>query len=487
MNAVAPAAAVTDGTGAGVAAAIAADGLQHWAAYGYTFNACRHGLLRVADGPRARRFLAALLQRHWLTVAEVGNRLEQGPSGAGWTLNLGLTFGGLQALRLHPALLGLLRRRAPAFAVGAAPRAALLGDCADSGAARWEPPFAHRRAHLLLTLHAGDAAVLAERWHALQQLEGADGLDGWSDGYTDGRHLNDDADARVVHFGFRDGIANPRLLGLHKPPAGGRPALHATGELLLGHAGNDGCNPWLIGNAPQASTFFRNASFGAYRKIAQDEVAFRRFVGDAARELGVELGWVMAKLCGRHADGRPLVSDASDPAPGATANGFDFATDPAAAGCPFGAHIRRLNPRNDGIVQRRSRPLMRRGMPYGPRYDGTAAADQPRGLLGMFFCASLEHQFEHLLGAWANRNPLGPDNPGTAKDPLIGQHDDPRAWFVIPGADGSPPRRLSMPRPFVATRGTAYLLFPTAPALQALADGVAGVVAGAMAERAEPA
>ncbi len=474
---------MADGRAAAEPPPFAAAGLQHWAAYGYTFNACRHGLLRVADGWRARRFVAALLQRDWLTVAEVGTRLEQGPDGPGWALNLGASFGGLQALGLHAGLLGLLRRRAPAFAEGAAPRAALLGDCGDSGAARWEAPFAHRRAHLLLTLHARDAALLAERWRALQQLDGADGLDGWVDGTTDGRHLDDDPDARAVHFGYRDGIANPRLQGLHPPPQGGRPALHATGELLLGHHGNDGCNPWLIGDAPQASAFFRNASFGAYRKIAQDELAFRRFVAESASALGVEMGWVMAKLCGRWPDGRPLVADAGDPAPAASANGFDFTGDPAAAGCPFGAHIRRLNPRNDGIVQRRSRPLMRRGMPYGPRYDGTAAADRPRGLLGIFFCASLEHQFEHLLGAWANRNPLGPDNPGSAKDPLIGQHDDPQAWLAIPGPAGTSPRRLTGLRPFVATRGTAYLLYLTAPALQALADGVPGVVA----DPAEPA
>ena len=40
--------------------------------------------------------------------------------------------------------------------------------------------------------------------------------------------------------------------------------------------------------------------------------------------------------------------------------------------CPMGTHIRRANPRGAQIVQRSAnytRPLVRRGMPYGPPYD----------------------------------------------------------------------------------------------------------------------
>ena len=49
--------------------------------------------------------------------------------------------------------------------------------------------------------------------------------------------------------------------------------------------------------------------------------------------------------------------------------------------------------------------------------------DEPakkRGLLGLFFCASLEDQFEHLLSQWGDATPMGPPNRGTAKDPFIG-------------------------------------------------------------------
>ena len=100
----------------------------------------------------------------------------------------------------------------------------------------------------------------------------------------------------------------------------------------------------------------------------------------------------------------------------------------------------------------------------------------PRGLLGLFFCASLEDQFEHLLGEWANKTPMGPDHRGRAKDPLIGQHDDPHATLHLPAAAPAQAQRLGGLTPFVSTRGTAYLLYLARPALQALAEGQAGVL-----------
>ena len=59
-----------------------------------------------------------------------------------------------------------------------------------------------------------------------------------------------------------------------------------------------------------------------------------------------------------------------------------------------------MNPRKDPIVPLSKRPLIRRGMPYGPKFD--QEPDAPRGLLGLFFCASLEDQFEHLLIEWGS-------------------------------------------------------------------------------------
>ena len=451
-------------------------GLQRLPVFACPARHSRHALLQVADGPRARLWLRALLQQGLLSCAKLGQR-EDGPAAAASAINLGLSQRGLQALRLAPGLLATLKARAPAFSQGAVPRAARrLGDTGDNAAYRWEACFAPDQAHLLLSLQAPDAAALSRQWTNLMQLPGADALLSGPDAVHDGAHLADTVD-KLVHFGYRDGLSNPRMIGLH----GSSAQAHQTGELLLGYANDDGCNPWLLPGQPLAAAFFRNAGFGAFRKIAQHEGAFRAYVMQAAAALGRERAWVMAKLCGRWPDGRLLLPDGvPEPAGAALANkaqDFDFHHDPAGLGCPLGAHIRRMNPRNDPLAQRRRRPLMRRGMPYGPAYDGAPeSATVARGLLGLFFCASLEDQFEHLLGEWANKTPMGPANPGRAKDPLIGQHDDPAAMLHLPAAAPAQAQRLGGLAPFVSTRGTAYLLYLARPALQALADGQAGVL-----------
>ena len=64
-------------------------------------------------------------------------------------------------------------------------------------------------------------------------------------------------------------------------------------------------------------------------------------------------------------------------------------------------------------------------MPYGPKYcDGTK--HEKRGLIGLFFCASIEDQFEVVMSEWIEKKPMGPRNLGNSKDPLVGHHDDER-------------------------------------------------------------
>lgn len=106
---------------------------------------------------------------------------------------------------------------------------------------------------------------------------------------------------------------------------------------------------------------------------------------------------------------------------------------------------------------------------------------EERGLVGLFFCASLEDQFEHLLSEWVEKKPMGPPDRGRAKDPLIGHHDDPGAEFHIP-RPGADPLVLTFDQPFVRTRGTLYALFPSRTGLQRIAR-TQGTAAGAARER----
>jgi hypothetical protein len=211
--------------------------------------------------------------------------------------------------------------------------------------------------------------------------------------------------------------------------------------------------------------------------MGQNEAAFQEFVAawvarnSNADEQKAKAEWLRAKLVGRWDDGS-VVRPGQEASPHDTCqNAFTFKDDPAGEGCPFGAHIRRMNPRADTVVPSRHRPLVRRGIPYGPKYDTSdpASKDTARGLLGLFFCADIEAQFEHLLREWADLNPMGTPSKSQSKDPLIGNHADPQAVFDVP-MPGEAQCSITGFRPFVKTLGTAYALFPGLHALKMLND-----------------
>src|SRR5205814_2009902 len=71
---------------------------------------------------------------------------------------------------------------------------------------------------------------------------------------------------------------------------------------------------------------------------------------DALREV------IAAAMCGRWRNGVPLAlsPDTPNPSPDVSRTKFDYTNfdDDGAARCPYGAHIRRCNPRGGQIVQR---------------------------------------------------------------------------------------------------------------------------------------
>jgi hypothetical protein len=284
--------------------------------------------------------------------------------------------------------------------------------------------------------------------------------------------------AQWVHFGYRDGLSRVGIEGVtHNIERCLPTSRHQPGEFVLGHRNNAGATAWIAG--PGLTTwsrderaFFRNGSFGVLHQLQQDVAAFEGFIAASAKRSGLTPDDLKGKLCGRAPDGRPLAVPAGTP----PEEDYDYSGDPAGRGCPFGSHVRRMNPRvplapdhgasaplDDDLRLAhfsRARPLLRRGMPYGPPWDGQADHKE-RGLIGHFFCASIEDQFEHLIAEWAERVPLGSPDRGGARDPLIGSHDGRDGPFEMPGAQGKPPRRLDGLSPFVRTRGLAYLFYPS--------------------------
>lgn len=428
-------------------------------------------VLRIARGQGGE----ALRRLRWLQENVCSSSFgADAPDASRLQATLGFAWRGLQALGVPRPYLRTFARLAPAFAEGAPLRAARLGDSGPSSPTNWRPGFALEAAHVLLTLHgpADDveriASDLQECWGADEPLACVDAALGQRLGPPGIR------EGEWVHFGYRDGLTDAVIEEVGRSPHDlPQTRCHRAGEFLLGHENDSGFNRFALETAPRKlRDFFHHGSFAAYRPMHQDVAAFEAFVDAAVQQVvrGAALPvafsreWVKAKLCGRWPGGEALRPGQRSP----VRNDFqlDLVGDAQGRGCPFAAHARRMRPL--GIdAHARGRPLLRRGMPYGPAdWSDRPESDVDRGLLGLFFCASLEDQFEHLLGQWANRRPLGSPDTGRAKDPLIGMHEDPEADLRLPMNGGAVTLRGL--RPWTRTLGTLYAWVPGRTALRQL-------------------
>lgn len=390
-------------------------------------------------------------------------------------VSLGFSRRGLAHARVPSYVLACFAAKAPAFTAGAAMRAAShAGNSGRNGPAHWDQAFGFMALDAVLSLHASEEVALDKAVRAIQKLADKDAVR-----ITALPHLRTlPPDGQLwVHFGYRDGLSRVGVKGAtaaSTEPKKCRPEskAYAAGEFLLGHPQESGANPWMATAGQRVwpdelRAFFRNGSFGVLHQLEQDVGEFEAFVTEAAKATTLTVDQVKGKLCGRTPEGVPL---AGDPAADPHAD-FDYANDSEGHGCPFGSHVRRMNPRGGALAQTRPRPLLRRGMPYGPSWQHPPE-NKTRGLIGHFFCASIEDQFEHLLGQWSDRIPLGSNDGGGARDPLMGAHETGDGGFEIPMKSG-PAQMLGGLSPFTRTLGTAYLFYPSLTTLKRIADNAA--------------
>jgi Dyp-type peroxidase family len=442
---------------------------------GYRVHHARHFALAVTSVAGGRAFLAGLVsgdEAHspQVTTAEHWNERPE------YFLNLGITHAGLAALGLAADTLALFP---PAFVQGPAQRAASLGDVGSAAPAHWEVGGPNQTAHLVVSLYTDEH--LSHRLDAqtarLRALFAQHGLqETWC-------HDATALPAGAVHFGYKDGIAQPRIAGTpgHQPPD--LQPVSAPGEFLLGKGYVNQYLGNFAGDLPAALA--DNGTYAALRLLKQDCAAFERVIEQGAQQANMDKELVAAKLMGRWRDGSPLTlaPDAPNPAMGRERlNRFDFAPntdrpayfdDNKGLRCPVGSHIRRLNPRGALVTGKpHSRRIVRRGMPYGPAFDPAQPDDGlERGLLGLFICGDLEMQFEFLISVWANDDIATAGLRGT-RDPILGAQPPEGGRFDIPTDDQRNPVRLTVPR-LVETRGSLYLFIPGINALKTLAAGVA--------------
>ncbi|HVF94314.1 MAG TPA: hypothetical protein VM900_08365 [Sphingomonas sp.] len=449
---------------------------------GYRRSRVRHLILEVADAPAARRWLGAIVDaRDGAPGITSDAQWDVKPD---FCLNLGVTYAGLRALGVPARSLATFPDE---FVAGMAARAVKIGDIGASAPATWDPPFADAdTVHLIATIHADDVTHLDRAQGSLIACAREQALtlhavrDGWN------------FDGDYVHFGYRDNISQPRFVGIHDrgSHADAQP-LAPIGSVLLGYPTEYEGLLWTV---PQPDQLGRNGSFNAFRILSQDVAGFEDYLDNAATRLladplAEELlpagqegrigpGFtrhqalrevVAAKMCGRWRNGVPLASSPETPFPAEAVSLTDFEFS-GGLHCPFGAHIRRSNPRGGTIVQRaarHTRRLVRRGIPYGPRYDPETPDHTERGLLGNFIGANLGAQFEALSCDWINLGLQDPRITGT-NDPLLGANQPATSRFDIPLASGKTIRLHDIPR-FVQTRGGAYTFLPSIPAIRYLA------------------
>ncbi len=407
-------------------------------------------------------------------------------------VNIAFSHRGMAALQLDQSL---LNRFPLAFVQGSHDdyRRRINGDIGDNDSTHWEWGADDSQVDLVLLVYADDADQVETMVATLHGEASA-----WLERVVDpleGRRLA----GRKEHFGFRDGIAQPIVVG------SGRPEVHnntvAAGEFLLGHRDGYG-NVFHGPTSANGFNFGLDGSYLVFRQLAQDVEGFWSF---CARQTEIaDPVTVASKMVGRWPSGAPLVRHPdADPEQPRFQDEDDFGylennqhNDRYGARCPFGSHLRRSNPRDWEVGETREESLrlshlhriIRRGRPYGDPLDAelrpaamieraaAGAAPARRGLHFLAFNANIERQFEFVQQQWCGNSKFAGLQSGAG--PLLGpfagaeRGEVPGTFTTQTDVDvHTLPQATDMER-FVRVRGSSYFFMPSITAVRMLAGPV---------------
>jgi Dyp-type peroxidase family len=329
----------------------------------------------------------------------------------------------------------------------------------------------------------------------------------------------------VEPFGFNDGISQPTLdWERSRTPATDEleyTNLSSLGEFLLGYPNEYGKytqRPLVAAGGVASATlapaedepdkldFGRNGTFLVVRQLQQDVRGFWRFLDKEADANPKARQALAESMVGRRMDGTPLLPVAPQSIAGldpktASQNNFTYDADSDGTRCPFGAHIRRANPRNadlpasngllgrmlhrlgfcnpgfrdDVIASTRFHRMLRRGREYGPGLspEDAVADGLDTGEHGIhFICvvANILRQFEFVQNSWIISTKF--DAMTEESDPLLGNRQAVEGCpftntFSLPSNTEPRTRIMNVPQ-FITVRGGAYFFLPSLSALRYL-------------------
>jgi len=492
------------------------------------------GLLRFGYGKMTEASYALLAvkdvraARLWLSTAPVTNAVEMSvpPTAA---LQIAFSAAGLAALGTDKAVLAGF---SPEFLTGMTEesRSRRLGDVGANAPTKWDWGYAGKLPHLMIMFFAEPGGLDSLMRDSMSDL--------WKEAFEELGLLGTANFNGVEPFGFTDGISQPQIDWARQRDVTSAQVDYsnvvALGEFLLGYrneynkytdrplvdAGTASAGLLSAEDAPDKKDVGRNGTYLVMRQLRQDVRSFWQFVNQRSNGDVAKADMLAAALVGRTKAGDPLVPIQERHIPGIgekkpdeiPKNQFTFDQDPMGVKCPFGAHVRRANPRiadypgrptglrrlvaaigfgpsgfqDDLMSSVRFHRILRRGREYGPGLSPQdamhpAPPNEPdRGLHFICLNANISRQFEFLQNAWIMNTKFA--GMTGESDPLLGSREPIPGCpvtgdFMIPRENGSPRRVSGLPQ-FVTVRGGAYFFLPGLRALRYIAGASAFVALG---------
>jgi deferrochelatase/peroxidase EfeB len=467
-------------------------------------------LLKVADVHEARKWLAAVKVT---TYADLDEHVDT-------ALQVAFTAAGLRALGLPDRILAGFAWQFVSGMTGDESRTRLLGDTGRNAPENWDWGYGDREPHVVVMLFAAPGE--------LSQLQQSITTPCFDAGFK----ILKDVPTANLHdeepFGFFDGISQPKLDWNGERTPGGYADLEygnliSLGEFLLGYrneydlytrrplidAAEDRTSVLLRADgAPEKRDLGRNGTYLVFRQLEQDVMGFWRF---AAKDRSfAEAEALASAMVGRWRNGEPLAAvserailGVEPDAPDRPRNSYTYDADESGHACPFGAHVRRSNPRrgdmpggkqgllsqllrqlglkkdgprSDLISPSRFHRILRRGREYGipptPEHALDANAfDAGSGLNFICLNTNILRQFEFIQSAWIMNSKFAGMTGET--DPLLGNREklgngDATDRFVQPKEHGPCAVVEGLPQ-FVTVKGGAYFFLPSVRAIRFLA------------------